>query len=152
MGTELLFESRLTYHVLRQDEKGETAPFLSLRLALTDGPMIYASDAAVINKSTWSMVVRKRVQADQAIAPVIGSIQYLPAQGKPLCVIEVFQSPDRFAALLDMFKGGHASEITVIVGDLTDKADYSKDWNTALHASIAVKSVCFEFPLPQSEA
>lgn len=40
MSTELLFESRLTYHVLHQDTGGESAPFLSLQLALTDAPMI----------------------------------------------------------------------------------------------------------------
>ena len=152
MGAELVFESRLTQHVLRQERAGECAPFLSLRLALTDGPMIYASDAAIINKSVWSMTVRASSPADALRPATAGTLQYVAGKGKPTCMIEVFQSPERFAALLDMFKGGYASEITVVVADLADRSDYSKDWNTALHATIPVESVCFEFPLPQSEA
>ena len=84
--------------------------------------------------------------------PSLGSVHYALAKGRPRCVIEVGQAPQRFAALLDMFKGGHASEITVTIDDLADKPDYSKDWNTALHATVPIRAICFEFPLPQSEA
>jgi hypothetical protein len=56
--------------------------------------------------------------------------------------IEAVQSAERFAALLDMFKGGHASEITVIVDGLADRADDSKDWNTAAYASLPVRALC----------
>jgi hypothetical protein len=152
MGTTLVFESRLTFHVLRQDEAGESAPFLSLRLALTDAPMIYAADGAVINRSAWSMVIRKRVTDDGIVAGILGTATYAAAEGKPHCVIDIVQSPGRFAALLDMLRGGHASEITVVVGDLRDNGDYSREWNTARHASLPVTSISFEFPLPQTEA
>jgi hypothetical protein len=150
MSTELLFESRLMYHVLHQDTGGESAPFLSLQLVLTDAPTMYASDAAIVNKAAWRMVIHRQ-SPELEPAALLGTIAYDATHGKPACVIDVFQSPERFAALLEMFKGGHASEITVIVNDLVEKADYSKDWDTALHATIRVTSLCFEFPLPQNE-
>jgi hypothetical protein len=155
MGAELLFESRQSYHVLRQEGSVEVAPFISMQLALTSGPILYASDAAVVNKSAWSMIIRRRSPGDEVDSSSLGSMQYLAAPGtpgKPRCVIEVNQSPERFAALLDMFKGGHASEITVKVEHLADKNDYSRGWNTALHASIPITSISFEFPVPQNEA
>ena len=152
MSAELLFESRQCYHVLRQELAAEDAPLISLQLALTDAPMIYASDGAIVNKSAWTMMIRSGPPVAHAVPPALGSIHYAGAKGKPRCVIDVQQSPARFAALLEMFKGGHASEITVLVDDLADKADYSKDWNTALHATLPVRSIRFEFPLPQNEA
>jgi hypothetical protein len=152
MSAELLFESRLSYHVLRQNGAAEDAPFISLRLALTDGPIIYASNGAVVNASAWSMVIRRGSPAGLPPEQGFGTMRYGAANGKPACVIDIEQSPERFAALLDMFKGGHASEITVNVDDMVDKADYSKNWHTAAHPSIAIAAICFEFPLPQSEA
>lgn len=152
MGTTLVFESRLTFHVLRQDEAGESAPFLSLRLALTDAPMIYASQAAVVNRAVWHMVIRRRVAADASLPAILGTVTYAAAEGRPNCVIDIVQSPQRFAALLDMLRGGHASEITVVVGDLRENGDYSREWNTARDTTLPVTSIAFEFPLPQTEA
>jgi len=151
MGAELLFESRQSNHVLRQQGAVEEAPFIALQLALTSGPILYASDGAIINKSVWSMAIRRRSPADDAPF-TLGSIQYTPGKDKPRCVIEINQSPERFAALLDMFKSAHPSEITILVEQLADKSDYSRGWNTAQHASIPVTSVSFEFPVPLSEA
>jgi len=152
MDTELLFESRQIHHVLRQQGAAEDAPCIALQLALTDGPTMYASDGAVINKSAWTMTIRRHSPAGDAAPPPLGAMRYEGIKGKPRCVIDVLQAPERFAALLDMFKGGHASEITVTVDGLADKADYSKDWNTALHATMPIRAIRFEFPLPQSEA
>lgn len=152
MGAELLFESRTTRHVLRQHGGTEEAPVIALELALTDAPTIYASGGAIINRAAWSMIIRE-TRPDAGGAPVAPAAMHYAATGDgPRCVIDVPQSPERFAALLTMFRGGHASEITVIVAHLLDKADYSKDWNTALHASLPIASLCFEFPLPQNEA
>jgi len=151
MAAELLFESRLTNHILRQDGPMEEAPCLSLQLELTDGPILYVSGGAVVHPSAWTLKIRRCGPADPA-PHVSGMLHYVPIGAKPRCVIEVRQSGERFAALLDMFKGGHASEITVTVDDLADKPDYSKFWNTALYPRIPLQSICFEFPLPQNEA
>jgi len=151
MGAELLFESRSTNHVLRQAGTVEEAPYLALRLELTDGPIIYVADGAVVHPSAWSLTIHRCGLAESP-PHVSGTLRYVGSGGKPRCVIEVHQSPERYAALLDMFKGSDASEITVMVDGLADKADYSKSWNTALRPSIAIQSISFEFPLPQSEA
>ncbi|WP_332878408.1 hypothetical protein [Massilia sp. S19_KUP03_FR1] len=150
MDTVLYFESRQNYHVLRQDEEVETAPFITLQLVLTDGPTIYASDFSVISKAGWNMTIWKR-GADEVAAAPLGSVQYAVSKGKPHCVIEVHQSAERFASLLALLKCGHPSEITVVVDGLTDKSDYSKDWNTAQGTIIRVKTLSFEFPLPERE-
>ena len=81
-----------------------------------------------------------------------GHIAYARADGKPRCIIEVQQSPERYDALLDMFKDGYVSEITVLIDGLADQPDYSKKWDTAAGDRLTVKAICFEFPLPQSEA
>lgn len=152
MGAKLLFESRLIHHVMRQEGRMESAPVISMRLEMTDGPVIYASGGAVLKASAWGMQITRCCDDVVPATHIAGTIRYVATEPRPLCVIELEQSPDRFAALLDMFKGGHASEITVLVDDLADKADYSKEWNTSLQSSIAITSICFEFPLPQSEA
>ncbi|MDQ1834412.1 hypothetical protein [Massilia scottii] len=152
MAAELVFESKLSYHVLRQEGAVEIEPLISLQLELTGGPRIYASDLLIINNAAWSMTIRRRSPATPPAAHLPDSMNYTRAAQKSRCVIDVHQSPERFASLLDMFKGGHASEITVFVENLADSADYSKKWDTAAHASMPVKSICFEFPLPQSEA
>jgi hypothetical protein len=152
MGAMLSFESRQSCHVLRQEGAVENAPYISLLLTLIDGPTMYASDAAVINKSAWNMKIQRRSVGDYSSPQAIGSIQYSPAKDRPRCLIDIQQSAERFDELLEMFKGGHVSEITIMVDHLADKPDYSKNWNTALHETIPVTSLSFEFPLPQFEA
>ncbi|NHZ82260.1 hypothetical protein F2P44_23705 [Massilia sp. CCM 8695] len=152
MAAELVFESRLSYHVLRQEGAVEIEPAISLQLELTGGPQIYASDTVIINNAAWSMTIRRRSPAMPPAPHPPDAMSYTRATDKWRCVIDVHQSPERFASLLDMFKGGHASEITVVVDHLADMGDYSKKWDTAAHPSMPVKSICFEFPLPQSEA
>lgn len=151
MGAELLFESRSITHILRQAGTVEEAPYLSLRLELSDGPIIYVSDGSVVHPSAWSLVIRRCALAESP-PHVSGTLRYVDSGGKPRCVIDVHQSPERYAALLEMFAGGNASEIAVLVEDLSDKADYSKAWNTALRPSIGIQSISFEFPLPLHEA
>lgn len=155
MGAELLFESRSANHVLRQAGSVEEAPYLALRLDLLDGPIIYVSDGSVVHPSAWRLVIRRGPLAESPLlvsGSVSGTLRYAATGAKPRCIIDVDQSPERYAALLDMFRGGGDSEITVTVDALADRADYSKFWNTALHPSIAVQAICFEFPLPQNEA
>ncbi|NHZ98530.1 hypothetical protein [Massilia sp. CCM 8734] len=152
MTAELVFESRLSYHVLRQEGIVELDPVIALQLELTGGPNMYASDSFMINHAAWSMTIRRHNPAHLPSTEPPGWVKYTAVGDKSLCVIDIHQSPERFASLLDMFKGGHASEITVVVDGLADTADYSKKWDTAAHASMPVRSICFEFPLPQSEA
>lgn len=152
MSAELVFESRLSYHVLRQEGTVELDPVITLQLELTGAPKIYASDSFMINHAAWSMTIRRHRAPTLPPSEPPGWINYTATGGKSLCMIDIRQSPERFSALLDMFKGGHASEITLIVDQLADTADYSKKWDTAARASMPVSTICFEFPLPQSEA
>jgi len=155
MDTVLCFESDQSYLVLRQEEVLKDAACITLQLALTDGPIIYASDFSVIGKTGWRMTIRRahaNVDAGAGASdPAIGSVRYAVAPLHPRCVIDVVQSPERFTALLDLFKAGHPSEIRIVVEGLTDRADYSKTWNTAQAAVMRVTSLGFEFPLPESE-
>ncbi|HEX8611070.1 MAG TPA: hypothetical protein VF800_07245 [Telluria sp.] len=152
MSAELVFESRLSYHVLRQEGSVELDPVITLQLGLTGAPTIYASDSFMINHAAWSMTIRRHNLEKSPPTEPPGWVNYTAATGKSLCVIDIHQSPERFTTLLDLFKGGHASEITIIVDELADTADYSKKWDTTVRARMPVRSICFEFPLPQSEA
>jgi hypothetical protein len=152
MTAELVFESRSSFQVLRQDGAVESEPVISLQLELTAGPNIYADGSVIVNKAAWSMQIHRhsRARLDPTHQP--GSMVYASEGNHGRCAIEVHQSPQRYAALLDMFRGGQVSEITVIVDGLTDKSDYSRSWDTAAVPSLVIRSVRFEFPLPQNEA
>ena len=152
MTVELVFESRLSFQLLRQEGSIESEPVISLQLALTGGPQIYASDASIINEAAWRMRIHRHGNARLDPVHAVGRMGYSNGSDKACCAIEVHQSPERYGALLDMFKDGYVSEITMVVEGLSDKADYSKSWDTARGAELIVKSICFEFPLPQSEA
>lgn len=147
---ELVFESRLSYQVLRQDAGVESEPIISLQLELSDAPKIYVADDDSIDGAAWTMQIHRRRKG--AASPAPGEISFAGALPQARCAIDVWQSAERYAALLDMFKGGHVSEITVSVDGLVERADYSKAWDTASGARLSIRSICFEFPLPQSEA
>lgn len=51
-----------------------------------------------------------------------------------------------------MFRGGHASEISLDAAGMAQQDDYSSHWNTEANPRLAVLRVGVEFPLPQSEA
>lgn len=152
MTTELIFESRASYQVLRQDGAVESEPVISLQLQLMSGVNIYASGGAMVNKGSWGMKIHRYRCAPHVAACPPGSIVFAEGQGKPHCTIEVYQSVERYAELLDMFKGGYVSEMTVMVAGLDDKPDYSKAWDTTAGTRLGIGGICFEFPLPQSEA
>lgn len=152
MDTVLCFESDQSYLVLRQEEALKDAACITLQLALTDGPTIYASDFSVIGKTGWRMTIRRADAGTGAGDFALGTVRYAAAPLHPRCVIDVVQSSERFAALLDLFKAGHPSEIRIVVEGLTDRADYSKTWNTAQSAVMRVTSLGFEFPLPERES
>lgn len=152
MTAKLLFESRLIYHVLRQEGPLEYGPIISLQLELTEGPKVYTSDDAIINDAVWSMRIYRQPQTELQVLLPSSCMTYLAGEKKPRCAIEVHQSAERYAATLEMFKGGYVSEITVVVENFNDRADYSKLWDTTVHEKMPIESICFEFPLPQSEA
>lgn len=152
MTCKLVFESRLISHLLRQEETFENESVISLQLELTEAPRIYASDESVINDSIWTMRIHRHIGAVSSVLPPPSGMTYVSGDRRPRCAIEVHQSPERYAETLEMFKGGHVSEISVVVDGFADNADYSKIWNTSTQANIAIESICFEFPLPQNEA
>lgn len=152
MTVELVFESRTIFQVLRQEGATENEPLISLQLALTGGPKIYAAGSAIINNGAWSMTIHRHAHARADASHSPGSLTFAMDAGRSRCAIEVHQSRERYAALLEMFRGGYVSEITVVVEGLADKGDYSKRWDTAATPSLTIKSLCFEFPLPQGEA
>jgi hypothetical protein len=152
MPAKLVFESRLISHLLRQEETVENESVISLQLELTEGPRIYASDDSVVNDSIWTMRIHRHIGAITSVLPPPSCMTYLPGARRAHCAIEVHQSPERYAETLEMFKGGHVSEISIVVDGFSENADYSKVWNTFDQEHIAIESICFEFPLPQNEA
>ncbi|WP_426113157.1 hypothetical protein [Massilia sp. PWRC2] len=148
MTVELIFESRSSVQVLRQDGAAESEPVISLQLQLTGGPRIYTSASRLLNNVAWSMKIFRHSGTNHPP----GWLRYVGDAKQARCAIDVHQSPERYAALLDMFRGGHVSEMTVMVEGLNDQPDYSKRWDTAANPSLTVQSICFEFPLPQSDA
>lgn len=152
MSAELVFESRSSLQVLRQEGATEIEPFITLQLELTSGPKIYVSGTAAINNWSWSMAIHRHGRAMPAIRQTLGGLTYVAEAKQSRCTIEVKQSPERYADLLDMFRGGHVSEITMLVDGLDDRSDFSKLWDLVAVPSLTIRSLCFEFPLPQSEA
>lgn len=148
MTTKLVFESNLVHQVLRQEGTAEVEPVISLQLEFTDGPQIYSSDSSAVNDLAWSLRIQR--QCTDAPPPPI-TMSYVAVEQERRCTIDLHQSPERYAAMLQMFRGGYVSEITVVVEAFVVKADYSRLWNTDAQSSIAINSICFEFPLPQNE-
>lgn len=152
MTTKLVFESNLAHQVLRQEGTAEVDPFISLQLEFTDGPQIYTADSSAVNEMAWSLKIQRHGQTGLHVPLPPSTMNYVAEEGKSRCILEVHQSPERYADMLAMFRGGYLSEITVIVEGFVDNADYSKLWDTDARESIAIKSICFEFPLPQNES
>ncbi|HEU4376513.1 MAG TPA: hypothetical protein VFS02_23670 [Telluria sp.] len=151
MPTKLVFESNLVHHVMQQEGTVEIEPLILLQLEFTDGPQVYTSGASAINDLPWSLRIRRQGQTGLQVHHPESTINYVAEEEALRCTIEVPLSPERYAAMLDMLKGGYVCEITVMVAGFVDKADYSKFWNTDAQASLPIKSICFEFPLAQNE-
>ena len=148
MTVQLIFESKTSVQVLRQDGVVESEPLIALQLQLTGGPKIYGAAARLLNNVAWTMnIVRHRGPGHPASV-----LRYIDDGKGPRCAIDVHQSAERYAALLDMFRGGHVSEMTVLVEGFAERPDYSRRWDTAAAPSLVIASICFEFPLPQSDA
>ena len=98
------------------------------------------------------MTSLKRTVMRAGPATLPGSLTYSGHAGKGECQLLIDQSPDRFAALVALFKGGHASEVTIVTEGLTRRDDYRSQWDVALQPRLDVLRVSVEFPLPQSEA
>ena len=151
MSATLVFECRSATHQISQEGEVERAPMMELKLELTEGPVIYLSDASRLNAQAWKMNIREHCGAARENSP-IGEITYFTAVGKPQCLIDVYQSSQRYFLMLEMFKGGYVSEITIGIDEVCSNSDYSKTWDTAANEKLAIRSINFEFPLPQSDA
>lgn len=143
----LIFETREALLTLEQNGEQDDIPVISLKLSLTNRPAVYISGGKQLQPSSWSMTIR----ADDT-AVEVGWISYINNDGKGECTLVINQSSTRFDDVLDMFKGGHASEISIEVEGMTQKDDYSSLWNTDAEPMLMVSRASFEFPLPQSEA
>jgi hypothetical protein len=149
--TELCFESRSASYRLRQQGGDEGEQAISLDLELTSAPQIYASNSLIVNDAAWRMTI---LASNTTVVPgaASGWVTYSVTDSRQSCLVELVQSNDRFRTLLEMFKGGHVSEITMVFDDLTSNPDYSRTWDSAGQARLPISSVCFEFSLPLSEA
>jgi hypothetical protein len=145
MTTTLNFETGPVQLSLRQCAGAGLAPAITVQLHATGGAQIYVGQSQPINEARWVMTI------SAAAASQLHSLSYAAPDGRPLCTILVSQSPERFAILLDLFKGGNASEITVDIEGLVALSDYSRRWDVLASPVLPVSSVCFEFPLPQSD-
>ncbi len=144
MATKLSFETGPVQLALRQCGGVDQAPAITVQLHTVGDAQIYTSDAHPIIDARWTMTITS------AAATALYSLTYGEGE-RTQCAILVSQSPERFAILLDMFKGGNASEITIEVDGLIELSDYSRKWDTRAAPTLVVSSVCFEFPLPQGE-
>lgn len=142
MATKLSFETGPIQLSLRQCGTVDQAPAITVQLHATGDAQIYTSEANPINEARWVMTITS------SAAPALYSLTYAGGE-RALCTILVSQSPERFAILLDMFKGGNASEIMIDVDGLIELSDYSRKWDTRAAPTLVISSVCFEFPLPQ---
>lgn len=143
----LIFETREAILTLEQNGDQDDVPVISLQLNLTNRPTVYISGGKLLQPFRWTMTIRAN---DTAVE--VGWISYIDNDGKGECTLVINQSQARFNDVLDMFKGGHASEISIDVDGMTSKDDYSSQWNTDASPVLTVARASFEFPLPQSEA
>jgi len=146
----LTFETREVLLTLEQRGEENRAPIISIKLKLSSTPTVYVAKRQNLAKAQWMMIVREMQPGDAAGSP--GSVTYSENDGKPECRVIINHSPDRFHDLVEMFKGGHTSEIAIELGGLQRRDDYSSDWNTDSMPELCVLRVSFEFPLPQNEA
>ena len=143
----LIFETREALLTLEQNGAQDDVPVISLKLSLTNLPTIYVAAGKLLRPSSWSMTIR----ADDT-AVEVGWLQYADNDGKGECMLVINQSTARFEDVLAMFKGGHASEISIDVDGTTPRDDYSSHWDTLTTPVLTVTRASFDFPLPQSEA
>lgn len=143
----LIFETREAVLTLEQNGDQDDIPVVSLKLSLSNRPAVYIAGGKLLQPSSWTMTIR----ADDT-AVEVGWMSYVENDGKGECTLDINQSSTRFDDVLDMFKGGHASEISIEVEGMRQKDDYSSQWDTAAQPILTVSRVSFEFPLPQSEA
>lgn len=142
----LIFETREAILTLEQNGDQDDIPVISLELDLANRLMVYISGGRLLQPSRWKMTIR----ASDIVE--VGSISYLDNDGKDECVLVINQSQARFDDVLGMFKGGHASEISIDIDGMTSRDDYSSHWDTDARPTLTVARASFEFPLPQSEA
>ena len=145
MSTSLSFETGPAQLVLKQCAGVEQAPAITVQLHATGDARIYTADGQPLLDGRWVMTITSAQLQEGA------TLSYGKQGERPLCSIWVCKSPQRFAILLDMFKGGNASEIMVGVEGMDELGDYSRKWDTLAFPVQVVSSVCFDFPLPQSE-
>lgn len=143
----LIFETREALLTLEQNSGQDDVPLISLKLNLSNRPTIYVAGGKLLRPSCWSMTIR----ADDT-AVKVGSLHFADNDGKGECMLVINQSTARFDDVLAMFKGGHASEISIDVDGTTPRDDYSSHWDTLTTPVLTVTRASFNFPLPQSEA
>ncbi|MES2015497.1 MAG: hypothetical protein V4484_03295 [Pseudomonadota bacterium] len=146
--TVLTFETREVVLTLDQHGAANGAPVISFKLRLSSTPSVYVSNGDTLQHANWTMQLRRQVDG----AREADSLTYSRSDGKSECQLRIHQSPGRFRSLLDMLKGGHASEITVVTDGMEHQDDYSSRWDTDRVPVVNVLRVSFEFPLPQCDA
>ena len=147
----LTFETREVLLTLAQQAHAEDTAVITIKLRLSSSPAVYVSGGKLLAQASWNMVVRALPPGAGAPGE-LGMMSYGGADGTSECLIVIDQAPARFHTIVEMFRGGHVSEITVVTDGMTLQDDYSSQWDTEAQPRLAVVQVSFEFPLPQSEA
>ena len=150
MLTRLSFESGNVNLALKQIGSAETRAVITLQVSFNSNVSIYMPDHALLNNARWTMAVLGP-DLNQGEPDPLGSLTYRHSDGVPDCAIVIYQSAARFHTLLEMFKGGHVSEITIEADGIVEMTDYSRRWVSDPTLPLALHSVSFEFPLPQRE-
>lgn len=151
---ELLFETRGILLSLGESATASASLSATITIELSMFPQkkIYLPSGRILEKARWQMIISETVEPQPGDAGSMGAVTTEQDGDIDHCFILINPDSARFAELREMFKGGHASEITVGVDGLTDNNDFSKKWDTGRMPALTVQSISFDFPLPQSEA
>lgn len=150
--TELLFETRGILLSLGESASASLSATITIELSMFPQKKIYLPSGRILEKARWKMIIIETFEAPPGGTASMGSITTEEDGDIDHCFVSINHGSARFAELREMFKGGHASEITVRVDGLIDSSDFSKKWDTGRMPALNVESISFDFPLPQSEA
>jgi len=150
--TELLFETRGILLSLGESASASLSATIAIELSMFPQGKVYLPSGRALEKAKWKMIITEISGTQPDDDSAMGSVTTEEDGGADHCLVAINHDSSRFAELLEMFKGGHASEITVTVSGLIDSSDFSKKWDTDSLPALKVENISFDFPLPQSEA
>ena len=150
--TEFMFETRGILLSLGESASASLSATITIDLSMPPQRKVYLPSGRILEKARWKMIITETFEPQPGGSDFMGAVTTEEDGDTDHCFVSINYDSARFAELREMFKGGHASEITVRVDGLIDSSDFSKKWDTGQTPVLNVESISFDFPLPQSEA